>query len=279
MFYHIDNLLMYKIKIIIFLVILLLLLSIFNEGRADDLWFEKQSDHFIVKYLNSDDLDFIKQVLLKAESDYTKIADSIGYARYSNYWSWQDKVVIYIYEDSQHYTKSTGQPWWSSAGAVRDLKLFDSRAIVTYKQEVGFTDEILAHEIAHLIMRDFIGFDVNIPVWFDEGVAQLQEKDKAKQAKEFMKNMLSFDQYIPFNIFLRQDIRDQSEPFIVALFYAQSVSVVDFLITKYGSFKFSQLCLDLKNKKSFEMALKSIYPLAFGSLDDFQGKWIGFVKN
>src|SRR4030042_3275592 len=70
-------------------------------------WQELKGEHFIVYFNPSDqgvsssgaEIDFVKEVLHKAELYYQRIAPDLGYPRYSKFWTWEKRVKIYIYPD------------------------------------------------------------------------------------------------------------------------------------------------------------------------------------
>ena len=63
-------------------------------------WKELSSDHFIIYY--SGDRKFAKGVADKAEYYYRRIAADLGYPRYSNFWTWDNRAKIYIYPDQSN---------------------------------------------------------------------------------------------------------------------------------------------------------------------------------
>ena len=77
-------------------------------------------------------------------------------------------------------------------------ELFKSRIIVSYKDQPNFVEVILPHEITHLILHDFIGFDRPIPRFFDEGVAQLEQKDDTLNHMDVMARLIIRGQDHPF---------------------------------------------------------------------------------
>jgi len=76
---------------------------------------------------------------------------------------------------------------------------------------------------------------------------------------------------------MQMDVRLETDPNIVNLFYAQSLSVVDFLISKFGNGRFADLCRSLKNGKSFEEALALAYTNIIENLDELQERWIKHI--
>lgn len=240
-------------------------------------WQTIKGAHFVVYFFNRDHRDTSSQVLRKAEEYYDKIAYQIGYSRYSDFWTWEDRVKIFIFPDQQSFLLTTGQQVWSKGYAVRDSKLFESRAIVTYFQENSFIDKLLPHEVSHLIVKDFIGFDRSLPIWFEEGIAQQLEVADADQERAMIflvKNANS----IPFEMFHSWDIRQEPDEIKVGIFYAQSRSVIEFLLKIYGQAAFQRLCINLRDHMDFGEALSHAYPASIDSLSILGEKWQAYMR-
>ena len=280
-------------RIFLFFVFISILLHLSGIIYAQD-WKKLSGQHFIVYF--TQDKKFAKDVLDRAEVDYRRIARELGYPRYSDFWLWDKRVKIYIYPDHSSFIKATGQPQWSQGMAD-----YQEKQIVSYAWSKGFLDSLLPHEMAHLIFRDFVGFTGEIPLWLDEGVAQWAEEAKRPQMKEIVKNsfkqgkMLLVDDLMKLDIRRLKDIRKvyirptrtrkgkQGILFLTAdslvnAYYLGSVSLVGFLIEKYGSQKFAIFCRQLRDGKSVEEALRFAYPAQirdFGSLED---KWREYLE-
>ncbi|MCB9772303.1 MAG: hypothetical protein H6754_07110 [Candidatus Omnitrophica bacterium] len=245
-----------------------------NGFAADSAWKEIKDKHFVIYYEAQSDESLAKDLLRRAEGYYRKIGDEIGYSRTNKLWTWEERVQIFLFATQSSYLANTGQPSWSTGYADRDSRLFKSKTIMTYRQEEGFVDGLLPHEISHLILHDFIPNDERIPVWFDEGVAQMQEKDRRPMARQIMKTLTGGKQYVPFSQFVKFDVRREKDPRKAQIFYVQSLSVVDFLVTKFGNDSFRRLLRSLRDNKDFNEALFSTYSGVFKDLADFERKWI-----
>ncbi|MBP9854352.1 MAG: hypothetical protein KBD53_05755 [Candidatus Omnitrophica bacterium] len=264
------------LKFRIFLFIFFLLIS---AGRAFAFeWKEEKDKHFIVKFTSSSDGEWAREVLRKAEDYYTVIARQIGYARYGNFWTWEDRVNIVLYPDQVTYIKETGLPSWSRGGATTYHRQLRTRAIVSFIQENAFLDNVLPHEISHLILADFLG-GANIPNWFNEGVAQLQESGKQQEADMFMRKAVRKGTFIPFQQLISSDSVIMQDARYATFFYAQSVSMVYFLIQEYGSQEFGELCRQLRDGNSFETSLLKVYTTLISSIGDFEQKWLYSMGN
>jgi len=217
---------------------------------------------------------FARRILKEAERYYKDIAEEIGYTRYGNFWTWDDRARIILFPDKASFIETTGQPGWSTGFAGRDALLFSSRTIVTYPQEEEFFDGVLPHEISHLIMADFLGGQQNIPVWLDEGVAQLQEKHKSEIARAMMQILVPGRRHVPFVTMMYWDISRETDNAKVKIFYTQSLSMVEFMIKRYGSSAFGRLCRLMRDGRNFEEALRVSYSNRVASIADLEEQWI-----
>lgn len=181
-----------------------------------------------------------------------------------------------MFKNKALFLKETGHPEWSRGGAL-DIGFSKQKAIVSYAGQQLFLNEILPHEIGHLVLHDFVGTDYKIPTWFNEGVAQIFEIGKAEKSDLIMKLMLRLDRYYPIESLGKIKIRYEKNAELVELFYAESASVVNFLIKKFGSDAFGRLCRKMSNGESFESAMSHVYKNVFTSYSDLQKKWIQYL--
>ncbi|MFT7537966.1 MAG: hypothetical protein ACI9F2_000106 [Lysobacterales bacterium] len=237
-----------------------------------------KSKHFVVEYPVSVGKTWASTVLRTAERNYDKIANRLGFRRYTNYWTWDNRAKIIIHPDKNTFIEKTGQPFWSEGGARYGHQFSQGRSIISYKQETEFIDSILPHEVSHLILRDFIGYNRKIPIWFDEGIAQLFEVDKLTKANKAIHVWLKKNKPIPFHQLFRYEVRFETNPLKVDIFYIQSVTIIDFLLKNYGSTKFGELCRDMRDGYYFQEALLRTYKIYFKTVDEFEKKWVSYMK-
>ncbi len=239
------------------------------EARASD-WKEIKGDHFVVYYA-ADEI-FAKDTLRHAETYYTRIADDLGYNRFS-YWNWDNRVKIFIYPDEATFHKATGQPEWS-----KGLADYTAKEISTFNWNKEFQETLLPHEIGHLIFRDFVGFKGQVPLWLDEGVAQWQEPQRRPIARQAGYTVMLKRGVYPFEQFTSISSLDDRSKTDVHHFYMQALSVVDFLIKQHGTVLFTQFCRQLRDGKSLNDALKSAYAQAIPNQSALEEKWLKYVS-
>jgi len=251
-------------------------------------WQTVKSEHFLVFYQEGE--SFAQRVANRAEQYYQSIAHDIGYARYSKFWSWENRVKIYIYPDKKAYLENTSSPEWTEG-----LADYKNRSISSYAGSENFTENVLPHEIAHLIFRDFVGFEGDIPLWLDEGVAQwwttgnknqtIQTIAKQLYAKDAILSIESITNFqVPKALQLKYVEKVQTKeglPAILILspeqlintFYLQSASLVGFMRERYGQDRFSRFCRELRDGKTMDKALQAVYTDYFKDLKGLEKAW------
>jgi hypothetical protein len=254
-----------------YLFLFLIFFAFCGNLRAQDAvkWKEFKGTHLIVYYKNTPE-DFVGQVAEKAEYYYNAIADALGFNRH-NFWLWDNRASIYIYDNAADYASFTKQPSWSAGNAVPEKK-----EISSYPGARDFVAVVLPHEMGHIIFREFVGFtNYAVPLWLDEGVASFQQKSGSSAALSIIKQGMANGGFIKL-----QDLsgfslegRDSAS---VKLFYAEAFEVVNFLIKEFGKDRFVLFCQNLRDKKDLNRALASAY--SFGSLLELGSAWDKYLK-
>ncbi len=251
---------MKKYFFVIFIVCLF-----FQDSFAANNWNISKSTHFIVYYQKAPN-DFVDKVVSAAEDDYNKIADGLGFRRY-DFWLWDDRGKIYIYDDALKYQEKTGQPLWSSGCAFTKEK-----TIHTFVFAKNFIETILGHELGHIIFREFVGFNnPGIPLWLDEGVASYQEKSRYSSSNAFILRTIERGEFMDLKKLSRFSILSDLDSKIANIFYAESFSLVDFLIKEFGRDKFVLFCQNLRNRRNLEESIRVVYN--FATISEFDQAW------
>ena len=255
------------------LILFVIFLTVLVDRGICRKWQMMHSVHFLVYYIeDNDNKGFARQTLREAEQYYRKISSSLGYGKYSKFWEEKRQIKIYLFPTKKEYLENTGQPFWSDGVAN-----YRNRTISSFIDSKSFFDSLLPHELTHIVFRDFVGFKGKIPLWIDEGVAQWQEKGKKEYVRSKMKDLVKRGEVLPLSDLSRIDVRQVKDERTVEIFYMEAVSVVDFLIEKYGSIRFLDLCLKLRDGADFEASLEEIYPPSAASIDKLDRRWRKYV--
>ncbi len=231
-------------------------------GTSD--WNIKKSKHFIVYYQESPGR-YISKVTSRAEHYYRSITDYLGLRRFK-FWTWDKRCKIYLYPDQQEYLDKTSSISWSRGG-VHVIR----KEIITYVRDEEFFDYVLPHEMGHIIFRETIGFDKKIPLWLDEAVAVLQEKDRDGYLA-IAARLVKEGDYIPLDEL--SGIRGYKS-IDSQVFYSESASIIDFLLNKYGRDTFVTFCRRLRDGEEWEKALLKTY--RFEDLEELQEAWVNHL--
>ncbi len=243
----------------------LILFFSFQPKAASFDWQVETSQHFII-YHQSADRAYLNQLTSKAENYYRSITNNLGFQRF-DFWLWDDRCEIFLYPGRAEYLEETGSIAWSRAH-VDVVK----KQITTFIGQENFFDVILPHELAHIIFREFVGFDKRLPLWLDEGVAMLAEAESPQRLR-FAQNLVSAGKHIPLDKL--SDIRAYTsiDPNV---FYSQAASIVNFLLNRYGRRTFVDFCRQLRDRDNWLEALRRTY--GFNSLEELEAGWLDSLE-
>jgi hypothetical protein len=113
-------------------------------------------------------------------------------------------------------------------------------------------------------------FDQPVPRWADEGIAVLTEP--RHKIDLHLQNLSTCRQ--DKTLFLIRELilaPDYPQPRQIKAFYAQSVSLVEFLANEKGPQAFSGFLRDALRTNNFEQALQRHY--GYSNFDDLQHRW------
>ena len=124
----------------------------------------------------------------------------------------------------------------------------------------------MVHEMTHLYMNEALSAPgIRIPAWLNEGVAMYFEAGDKGRRRAVSRAALTGN-LLP----LRSMGRVPGRPRDVNLFYAQSWSLVSYLMNSHEEGQMSRLLDSLQKGKQFEVA----FPEAYGfGLDELERKW------
>ncbi|MDD5464727.1 MAG: hypothetical protein PHP73_00015 [Candidatus Omnitrophica bacterium] len=230
-------------------------------------WQTKKSPHFIVYYQEASG-DFVGQLAASAENYYNSIVDELGFRR-MDFWSWDDRAKVYLFNNGADYLNETRGLAWS--GAQVSVKL---RTIKTFIGQPSFFDSILPHELTHIIFREFVGSRTKLPLWLDEGVACSQEKSSLVSRMDSARAQAKQDAHLKFDKLF--EIYDST---LIApnVFYSESASIIVFLLKKYDREFFLDFSRKLRDGIQWKSALLSTYH--FSNFEEMESAWKAFMLN
>jgi hypothetical protein len=137
---------------------------------------------------------------------------------------------------------------------------------------LGTHDEVMEtipHELTHMVVEQATWNPYGgIPTWLNEGLASYAELngEPPPGRQEDLEQAIKDDRLLS----IRSLSAEPGDPDQVNLFYAESFSLVKFLLDQYGKDKMSQFLATFKEGSLPEDALKKVY--GFG-IDELEAKW------
>jgi tetratricopeptide (TPR) repeat protein len=238
------------------------LAKIKKEQSVEENFRIKQTDHFRVKYEGYERTDLAWSVLRILRDAY------IQSGRDFNFYP-EEPVTVIIYTQDQFKT-ATDAPDWTAGiydGKIR-VRIGD-----ILKGEDGLR-RVLYHEYAHAVIQRITGG--NIPVWFNEGIAQYQEPDSkiTKDDELLLKGTGKNGKLIPFESLDKVSVQEVKDEQLVRLIYVQSKSIVHYMVDRYGFYKVKQVLYGLGESADFKQACGSVL---YKSPEEIEKGWRNFV--
>ena len=192
------------------------------------------------------------------------VLDIIPFSLYSEF----KRLFLMLFRNKSSFMKYTSRPAWSQAAT--DVK---SRSI--YLMEGYSFKSALVHELTHLYFDGFFE-PAEPPLWLSEGYAVYQQSKVQTRAEKnwLYKNIITLSKknYISFKEFNGVTNLKNYAPQEVELWYAQSYSVVKYLVEKDQD-SFYQFSKNLKENMPLGKALYRAYGMPLNTLKALEYTW------
>ncbi len=214
-----------------------------TEGKVTIYWYEG-------------DESFARELMSVAQQVLVRLAEDTGAVL-------EQPVNIYIYASAQDLLGAMifPQEWTGGVAYTR----FSTIAIGISPDSLDWGRRAMTHELTHLVIHQMVFNPYNdLPTWLDEGIAMYAEGalepvlvallDKA-EAEDSLISVRSLSS--PFSAYAEESL----------LAYAQSYSLVEFLISNYGQSKMLELLSTFRQGSGYDEALLKVYGFDMDGLD------------
>lgn len=214
-------------------------------------------------YWYQEDESFARELMLAAQEALERLVESTGAKP-------ERAVRLYIYDSAQDLRGAMIYPQEWTGGVA-----FTRYSIIAIGINTGNLDwgkRAIAHELTHLVIHQMTLNPYNdLPTWLDEGLAMHTEGVLGLEYTAYLNVAIAGKSLI--------SVRSLSSPFSAyseqaILSYAQSYSLVDFLISNYGQAKMLELLLTFRQGSSYDGALEEVYGFDMDGLD---ARWREYV--
>ena len=207
--------------------------------------------------------DFARELMATAQQALVRLTGDTG-AELSG------PAAIYIYAKSDDLLGAMifPQEWTGGVAYTR----FSTIAIGISPGDLDWGKRAMTHELTHLVIHQMVFNPYNdLPTWLDEGLAMYSEGAMEPIFLSFMAEAIKEDRLIT--------VRSLSSPFSAyaeesLLAYAQSHSLVDFLINNYGQGKMLELLEVFREGSGYDEALLKVYGFDMDGLNDL---WLSYI--
>jgi len=222
-----------------------------NVSRTQDGWYVAETANFRIFHQSQELAERTAQVAERTRFNvHQKWFGAAGDP-------WIPKCDLYLHPTADAYSRATGQ-----YGSPIDLHSDDQNMLTA----------ILPHETTHVVLAGQFGERL-LPRWADEGMAVLTEpRDKIERHLANLTSCRQNGQLLSLQELMQRDDYPQNPQYIGA-FYAESVSLVEFLSNQKGPLAFTMFLHD-GLRYGYEKALQRHYGLrSFAELEQRWGQY------
>jgi Peptidase MA superfamily len=230
-----------------------------QKARFDDIshnW-KKMTSGQITLLWYSGDQSFADQLMASCQQALEKLFQDTGVHL-------EQPVSIYTYASSEDLRNAMVFPQEWLGGAT--YAEFGIIAITVSSNELATGKKNVAHELGHMVTHQitYSPYGAIIPFWLDEGLATYVEGKLDLYLQYVLQQAINQHRLI--------SVRSLASPFSAIpqeayLSYAESESIVEFLIDKYGGDKIISLLKLFKEGNTYDDALMQIYGFDQDGLD------------
>ncbi len=181
------------------------------------------------------------------------------------------KPKVFVYPSAEELRSAvlfTQQ--WTGALAFLDYNII---LIPVRSDNLEWAKRTLAHEITHLLVREAtFGPFGDIPTWLSEGLAQYAEGDMEEYHRQVLERAIEGDQLISVRSLGGSFPADPEQ---ASLAYAQSLSLVSYLVLTYGWADMRELLTVFKEGSTYDNALQKVYSFNIEGLEE---RWRGHIR-
>jgi len=238
-----------------------------REGNAQG-WQVAETRYF--RILHKQPRDLVEKVARVAEQTrlemYRKWFGSEGEA-------WQSKCDVFLHATTQDYHQATGaalnSPGHSRIETDPSAKRVVSRRIHLHCDNTqALLVAVLPHETTHVVLAGEFGGHA-VPRWADEGMAVLAEPAEKRAMHQRNLGRASQEKEL-FTVRQLMELQDYPHARKISAFYAQSVSLVEFLTKQKGPVTFARFLRD-GLREGYEPALRRHY--SYRDYGELQTSW------
>ncbi len=232
----------------------------FEDGRYS--WKSLTEGKVTIRWYQGDQ-SFAGELMATAQDGLVRLARDTG--------AYLKKLVtIYVYADPGDLQGAMIFPQeWTGGVAYTEYGII---AIGIAPNNLAWGKTATVHELTHLVVHQMTFNPYNdLPVWLNEGLAMYNEGLLDPAYAGLLVEAVTKDTLI--------SVRTLASPFstdsnLAVLSYAQSYSLVEYLVTTYGQSQMLELLTTFSQGSGYDEALKKVYGF---DMDGLNAKWREYI--
>ncbi len=215
-------------------------------GLLNKLSATTRTSNFVVMHEPED--PFLARLLARtAEAELKRIAANLGY-KITN----SKPFRLYVFSSHADFLEAGGLEIGKLT--VGTASLSTEEISVDASGVFDLPERILAHEITHAVIFRLLGaLAVEMPLWMHEGLAKYESREPAAYDDEMIATAAAEGSVIPLS-----KLRNSFPKSRTGLAYAESASVVRFLVARFGRNAPRKLIENLNKTGSFDQAMINV---------------------
>jgi len=175
----------------------------------------------------------------------------------------QRPINIYVYASSQELQGAMIFPQeWTGGVAFTEFGII---AIGISPDSIDWGKEALVHELTHLVVHQLVFSPYgSLPVWLDEGLAMYNEGELSPQLRSRLEEAISEGKLLSVRSLCSPFSADPEKAY---LSYAESYSLVEYLLGNYSGDNMLDLLTLIKQGSTYDEALTEAYGFDIDGLD------------
>ena len=232
----------------------------FDDNRHE--WRQLDSADVSLHWYYGDD-EFANELLAVCDQAIETLAVDIG-ARVDR------RIIVYLYQSAADLRQAMVYPQeWTGGVAFTDYGIV---AIGLGPGDMEWGIRALRHELTHLVVHTLtFGPYGELPTWLDEGLAMRSEGEPASTFVAVLRQAVLDDALISLRTLGGPFSSDTQKAY---LSYAQSHSVVNYLLETYGSQSMNELLTLLTNGETVDSALQQSYGRDLARVESDWKTWV-----
>ena len=220
--------------------------------------FQSEGGELTLFWYEGDD-SFARELMSVCEAGLARLTANIG--------TYPEKPIkIYVYASAGDLQGAMIFPQeWTGGVAFTEFGII---AIGISPGNLNWGMKALVHELTHLVVHQAtFGPYGRLPIWLDEGLAMYNEGELDPYLQAWLKKAVSENKLI--------SVRSLCSPFSAEpekayLSYAESYSLVEYLLDNYGQDKMLNLLTLFKQGNAYDEALTKVYDF---DVEDLDARW------